>query len=76
MNFATADGTAIAGKDYKALTGNVTFAPGETVKTVKVRYLQDTKTEPTETFKLKLKASATLVHVVDGTGVCKIVDDD
>ena len=76
VTFSTADGTAIAGKDYTAVTGSVTFAPGETVKTVKVPYLQDTKTEPTETFKLKLKASATLVNVVDRTGVCRIVDDD
>lgn len=36
FNFNTSDGTAKAGVDYTASTGNLTFAAGETVKTIKV----------------------------------------
>jgi hypothetical protein len=37
VNFATVDGTAIAGVDYVAHAGTLTFAPGETTKTISVQ---------------------------------------
>ena len=36
VQYATADGTAAAGKDYTAATGTVTFAPGQTTELVRV----------------------------------------
>ena len=36
VDFATADGTADAGTDYTAVSGTLTFAPGETVQTITV----------------------------------------
>ena len=36
VNFGTADGTALAGSDYQAASGKLTFAPGETSKTILV----------------------------------------
>lgn len=56
VNYATTDGTARAGagSDYLAATGSVTFAPGETSKTVLVQVLGDTTVEPDETFSLTL----------------------
>ena len=42
VNFATADGTAIAGLDYVATSGTLTFAPGETTQTVTVAALNPT----------------------------------
>ena len=39
VNFATADGTAVAGVDYAATSGTLTFAPGETSKTITVALL-------------------------------------
>jgi hypothetical protein len=37
VTFATVDGTAIAGVDYVAQAGTLTFAPGETTKTISVQ---------------------------------------
>src|SRR5690606_1089470 len=34
LNYTTADGSALAGQDYQALAGSLTFAPGETLKSV------------------------------------------
>ena len=42
VNFATANGTAIAGIDYVATSGTLTFASGETTKTVTVAVLDPT----------------------------------
>ncbi len=36
LNYATANGTATAGSDYVAGSGTLTFAPGETSKTIHV----------------------------------------
>jgi PKD repeat protein len=54
VNFATADGTAVAGADYTAAAGGVTFAPGETSKTVTVFAGGDNAAEADETFALNL----------------------
>ncbi len=58
VNYATADGTAIAGIDYQAASGSVTFAPGQTSKTVSVLVIGDTLDEPDETFRLALSSPA------------------
>ena len=54
VNYATADGTATAGSDYTAVSGVVTFAAGQTSRTVSVPVLGDTVPEPDETFYLAL----------------------
>ncbi len=54
IDFATADGTAIAGSDYVATNGFIIFAPGETVKTVAVALTPDAPAEPDEEFYLDL----------------------
>ncbi len=45
VNYATADGTATAGNDYHALNGQLTFAPNETQKTIRVLVKGDTLNE-------------------------------
>ena len=51
---AAADGAATAGEDYTAASGTLTFAPGETVKTVSVAVLDDAVSDSGETFTLQL----------------------
>lgn len=41
VNYATADATALAGRDYTPVSGTLTFAPGETVQTFDVPILAD-----------------------------------
>ncbi len=61
--YATADGTAQAGSDYRAASGTLSFAPGEMVKTVLVDIVDDTVPEVDEAFRLQLSnpANATLI---------------
>ena len=54
VDYATADGTAAAGADYTAASGTLTFAAGETAKTVSVALLDDAIDEGKETFTLTL----------------------
>lgn len=42
MNYSTVDGTALAGTDYTATTGTLTFAPGEVAKKVLVPIIDNT----------------------------------
>ena len=54
VDYATADGTAAAGADYAAADGTLTFAAGETAKTVEVSALHDAAAEDDETLVLTL----------------------
>lgn len=58
VNFTTANGTATAGSDYQALSGSVTFAPGQTTQTITVLVNGDTTYEPDETFFVNLTGVA------------------
>ena len=73
--YATADGSATAGSDYTATAGTLTFAPGETAKTVTVPVLDDAHDEGEETLTLRLSA-ATGAVIADGeaTGTIKNTD--
>ncbi|MEL6899301.1 MAG: Calx-beta domain-containing protein, partial [Planctomycetota bacterium] len=53
VDFATATGTATAG-DFTASTGTLTFAVGETTKTITVSTVNDTTYEPDETLNVNL----------------------
>jgi ELWxxDGT repeat protein len=75
VNYATSDGTARAESDYVSTSGTVSFAPGETVKTVDVRINGDHEPEGNETFFVKLR-SATGATVDRGEAAVIIDDDD
>ena len=65
-DFKTEDDSAVAGDDYTARDGTVTFSSGEKQKTVGVESLTDTVSEEDEAFKLKLDN-----RKVSGHGWCE-----
>lgn len=75
VNYSTADGTAIAGQDYEANAGVLSFAAGEVVKTVTVNITNDSLAEADEFFNLLLSnpGNATLV---DASGLAQIGRND
>jgi hypothetical protein len=75
VSYSTANGTATAGSDYTAATGTLTFAPGETSKTIGVSVLGDTVVEADETFSVQL-GSAAGATIARATAVGTIVNDD
>ena len=75
VRYQTADGTALAGSDYTARSGEISFDAGVTSKTVAVAVAGDTIVEPTETMFLDLHTPTSLtIAVPRGTGT--IVTDD
>src|SRR5690606_37058422 len=75
VDYATADGTATAPGDYTATNGTLTFAPGETTKTIAVPVVGDTAIEPNETFFVNL-SNPTNATIADGQGIGTITNDD
>ncbi|MHA3770669.1 Calx-beta domain-containing protein [Verrucomicrobiota bacterium sgz303538] len=75
VNFETQDGTALAGVDFETAAGQITFAPGETQKTISVPILGDRIAEQNEAFTLKLTgASGATIATATATGT--ILNDD
>ena len=75
IHYATADGSAIAGSDYQAASGTLTFAPGVTSQTIIVLINGDRDAESTESFLLRL-TSPTNAFVDDSSGTGTILDDE
>jgi uncharacterized repeat protein (TIGR01451 family) len=76
VSYATADGTATAPTDYKAITTTaLTFNPGETTKTVTVLVNGDTTVEPDENFFVNL-SSPNNATFGDNQGQGTITNDD
>ena len=75
VNYATASGIATAGSDYRATSGTLTFAPGQTKLQISVPVLGDTAVETDESFTVNLSAptGATLAKA-QATGT--ITNDD
>ena len=76
VNWATADGTATAGSDYTGNSGQLTFAPGETSKTIDVSVIGDTTVEENETLKVLLSSPVGIpaANLIDAQGDGTIVD--
>ena len=81
VDYATADGTATTsstatgGRDYTARSGTLTFAPGDTEKTVTVATRQETTDEDDETLTLTLSDAAN-AGISDASATGTIADDD
>ena len=65
VGYMTDNGTATAGEDYTAASGLLTFAAGETEKTVTVAVLDDSQDEGSETLNLVLM-NASGAYLADG----------
>src|SRR6185436_17936123 len=75
VHFDTLAGTALAGVDFVATSGDLVFAAGETTKTVTVSLVNDTLVEPTESFSLKL-SGAVNATISNDTATGTIIDND
>lgn len=75
VSYATQDGSAHAGVDYTATSGILSFAAGETSKTISVSLLQHTTKGPDKNFLVQLSApvNATLA---DSQAIGTIIDDN
>jgi Ca2+-binding RTX toxin-like protein len=75
VDYATANGTASAGSDFAAATGTLTFAAGETVKTVTIDINDDDAAEGLERFFLNLD-NASGATLLDDQGTAVIGAND
>ena len=75
IRYATADGTATAGKDYTAKTGTLSFAAHESSKSFTVPIINNTFDEADETFFVNLSAPVN-ASIADNQGRGVITDDD
>ena len=75
VRYATADGTATAPGDYTATSGTLTFAAGDTSKTIPVTVQGDSVVEPDETFTLTLSNAAN-ARLSTATATGTITNDD
>jgi GH18 family chitinase len=73
--YRTADGTALAGSDYTATSGTVTFAPGVTKAEVSVPVIGDATSESSEAFSLVL-SSPQGAALAQASAAGTILDDD
>jgi hypothetical protein len=75
VDYVTQDDTAVAGEQYTATSGTLTFAPGETEQIITVPIIGDTECDPDSTFQVVLSNSNFAV-LEDSIAVGTILDDD
>ncbi|MBS3026203.1 MAG: hypothetical protein HCA25_03660 [Dolichospermum sp. DET50] len=77
VNYTTANNNAIAGNDYTATSGQLSFAPGETTKTINVNILGDNIAEANESFFVNLSnPTNAIIDPNAGSGIVTITDDE
>jgi Calx-beta domain len=76
VDYATSNGTAVAGSDYVAASGSVTIPAGSSSVTVNVPIVGDTTIEPDETFILMLSNATNVSFVNNSEQPVTIVNDD
>ncbi len=73
--YSSVNGSAIAGSDFTAVSGTITFAPGQTSRTILVSTLDDSDYEGNESFAVNLSTPVGGVIAVS-QGVATILDND
>ncbi|GFQ77597.1 adhesion G-protein coupled receptor V1, partial [Trichonephila clavata] len=81
--YSTDSKTAVAGSDFKPISGDLIFLDGETRKTIRIPIMDDNIREPTKTFEVKLMDSSPGEGVINFRGlgprrttIVSITDDD
>ncbi|MBH8572965.1 DUF4347 domain-containing protein [Nostocaceae cyanobacterium CENA369] len=75
VDYNTSNNTAIAGVDYTAVTGSLTFNPGVTSQTISIPILNDFVAESSESFFVNL-TNPTNASIADNKATGTITDDD
>lgn len=75
VHYAAEDGTAKLGDDYLAMSGDLTFAPGETEQTITMAIVADSIREGDEYFYVKL-TDAVNAQIVTAVGRVTLRNDD
>ncbi|MGD9099252.1 MAG: Calx-beta domain-containing protein [Anaerolineae bacterium] len=75
-DYATANGTALAGEDYAAVSDTLTFSPGVTSRIVTVPILDDALDEDDETVILMLSDPINAVTGANNPATLTILNDD
>jgi acetyl esterase/lipase len=71
VDWKTVDGSGVAGRDYDAASGTLTFAPGETTKAISINVIGNQKPEQEKTFTIVATGPENVSE-----GVVRIVNDD
>jgi aryl-phospho-beta-D-glucosidase BglC (GH1 family) len=75
VSWTTADDSAVQGIDYVAANGQLTFAPGQTQKTISVPILLNPAIQADETFFLVLSDPVNATLEGDGVAICTILSN-
>ena len=75
VSYQTSNRSAVAGQDFEAASGTLTFYPGDTRKPIRVQTFDDDLDEPNETFAVTL-SDASGAALADATATGTITDDD
>lgn len=75
ISYRTKNGTAVAGSDYAATSGTISFKPGVTQKHIQVLINGDKQVEPNETFIVQLSNPVNVV-IADGVATGTILNND
>src|SRR6476619_2794969 len=76
VNYSTVDGTAVAGADYVAAAGSVTFVPGDISEPITLQVIGDTLAEFDEHFTVRLSSPTNATIAAVPGGDVTITDDD
>ncbi len=76
VNYRTDNSTASYTSDYVFNSGALTFAPGETVKTVSVQIDDDFVAEGTEVFTMDLSSPSANATIARASATATIIDND
>ncbi len=76
VNYATSDGTALAGADYTSTSGTLTFSPDDFLESFSVITNDDGIAEGNETISITLSNANNANLVSPGTATLTIIDDD